>query len=111
MATSATMRPKTIRFIPLIFGILFLFIGLHACDILHWVHSDVNFLLGAIWLLLAAICSVAARVTRIAWEGSCPYCGYDNVTMIGNFQTTNCRACKQKIVRRGATFFMLDELK
>jgi len=110
MATSAIMHPKSIGFIPFILGIGFLFISLQTCGILPWNRNDVNFFLGAIWLTLAAICFVAARVTRIAWKGPCPYCGYSKVTIIGYPAATECRECKQRIVRKGATFFRLDEL-
>ena len=110
MPTHALMHPKTLGFIPLILGIFFLFISFHACDILHLIHTEVNIFLGIICLFLSVICLVVARVVIFEWAGPCPYCGYEEIKILGS-TTTNCKSCKQKIVRKGATFFRLDELK
>jgi len=110
MSTHALMHPKTLGFIPLLLGIFFLFISFHACDILHVIHTEVNIFWGIIWLFFSVICLVAARVIIFEWAGPCPYCGCENIKIIGSI-TTECKACKQKIVRKGAAFLRLDELK
>jgi hypothetical protein len=86
----------------LLFGAFMLYMGLCALGIIQ--SKDIpkgNFF--AITSVAIGIFDLIIGARRLfSWGAACPYCGYPKVNLFGDVTWVYCRACKRKIVRKGA---------
>ncbi len=86
----------------LLFSVFMLFMALSAWGIIEFEKAPKSTLMA---LLSAAIglFDLVIGVRRLfSWGGACPYCGFSKVTFFGDVTSVYCRACRRKIVRKGA---------
>ena len=88
----------------LFFGILMLYVGLGAWGIIDSRDFPKGNFIAILSTALGIFDLIIGTRKLFSWGGACPYCGYSKVSLFGDETSVYCRACKRRIIRKGAFF-------